>query len=149
MKSLLTRGLACVVLLSSSVLVYAQSESRSLENETSRQSAAVPLGEYSTRTYGYDYRYTRPGDDDTMSCMALGCPGSEDRFGYGEAPIVDRTAVVELPSRGLPDDDLRRRLKEDQPPVIPKAKPRPKPKSEQAARDGFYRNLHRRPGGRG
>ncbi|MFV2091380.1 MAG: hypothetical protein ACC642_12030 [Pseudomonadales bacterium] len=131
MKSLLVPGLACVVLLSGSV-ASAQPAVTSFEARTSYQrlGEVAPLRAYSTRTSGYS------------------------GYGYGEAPVLDRssldrTSVVELPGRGLPDAELNRRLKDDEPLVAPEVKPRPKPKSEQAARDEFYRRLHRHADGRG
>jgi hypothetical protein len=40
-------------------------------------------------------------------------------------------------------------LKEDPEPVLPEVEPKPKPATEQAARDQFYRTLHRHADGVG
>ena len=134
MKSLINQILAFVVLLSGSVLVYAQSP------------AFMPLHEYSTGSSTDEYgSYRSLREHDTVSCMALGCPGS--RYGYGE--VVDRTRVVELPGRPSAEAELSRRLKDDEVAELPRAEPRAKPKNEQAARDEFYRRLHRHADGRG
>lgn len=155
MKSFLSRALTGVVLLSSSVLVFAQPAITSFDGFQGRLGPArmTPLSEYSTSPYGYrqgvltdrsEYglwrspgRYRNPGSEDVVSCSALGCPNNP--------PDPNRTPVVELPDGNRIDLDLVRRLKDEEPPV----KPRVKPKTEQAARNQFYRNLHRHADGRG
>ena len=134
MKSLLQRGLAGAVLLSSSVLVCAQP-------------AFTPLHEYSSRASSYG-----SGGYASNGYASDGYESGHDYrqgYGYGEVVMPDRTSVVELPGRGLPDAELNRRLKDDAPPVAPAPEPRAKPKSENAARDEFYRQLHRHADGRG
>lgn len=138
MKSFLSRALTGVVLLSSSVLVFAQPAITSFDGFQGRLGPArmTPLSEYSTSPYGYrqgvstdrsEYglwrspgRYRNPGSEDVVSCSALGCPNNP--------PDPNRTPVVELPDGNRIDLDLVRRLKDEEPPVTPRVKPKSIPR---------------------
>jgi hypothetical protein len=87
-----------------------------------------------------------------------GAWGGDSSFDRSDHPVLQQDQdegipsnrrVVELPGRDGTLNDISRRLKEDPEPFVPKAEPKPKPATEQAARDEFYRNLHRHADGVG
>lgn len=156
MQSLTIRALTGAALLLGSAVVCAQPAQPSFDQPIGYQQpdellrtyptygigsprAELPRGGYVTKSY-HDHP---AGEDDTVSCTAIGCPGSpypvsggrdKEPGGYLEITPSQQDRIIA---------DLQRRVKEDE------ARARKKPQTERGARDEYYRQLHRHADGKG
>jgi len=156
MQSLTIRALTGAALLLGSAVVCAQQPQPSFEQPIGYQQPAEMLRTFPT--YGMGSPQTEPSqggyvtksyhdhpgsEDDTMSCTAIGCPGSPYGVGGGReqetGPYLEFTQAQQ---DGL-SAELQRRVKEDE---VPAQK---KPQTEQGSRDEYYRQLHRHADGKG
>jgi hypothetical protein len=93
----------------------------------------------------------QPSADDTVTCMAIGCrEGDYERYPeyapephYGTGAGYPEKEVVEESQPFDPTSEILRRLKDEPLEPVTRAEPRPVPETEDAARENFYRALHR------
>jgi hypothetical protein len=137
MKSFITRGLVPAALAFCCAAAHAQPSVESLYS--------TRASDYHLAPHSGSWEQSRPADD-TVSCMALGCTGSGyGHIGYPAGGIPHRGPVVELPGRELSEEEIGRRLKDDE----PEAAPRARPATEWAARDEYYKRLGQHADGKG
>ena len=156
MQSLTIRAFTGAALLLGSAVVCAQQPQPSFDQPIGYQQPVEMVRTFPTYGIGSpqaepsrggyvtkSYHEHPAGEDDTVSCMAIGCPGSPYPAGgerdHATGPYLEFTQSQE---DGL-IADLQRRVKEDKMPA------QEKPETERGARDEYYRQLHRHADGKG